>query len=98
MMDEETLELVIAFPDQSSNFALGHEAGRIFELLGTEAQDCFVLQTHFENREVIIRTGHYLGWAVEIIPTETEGWDSTTFTKTENHRERINPHGLRVVK
>jgi hypothetical protein len=95
---EEELTLVVSFPDQSRNFALGHEAGRIFEQLELESSGCFVLQTHFENREVIIRQAHHFGWAVEIIPTETDGWDCATFTKLENHRERVNPHGLRVVK
>ncbi len=96
-MDEEGWGLVVAFPDQSSSFAHGFEAGGIFELLDLNLTDCFIKQTNFENREVIMRMAHHKGWAVEIIPTETEGWDSCTFTKSEAHRERINPYGLRLV-
>ena len=97
-MNEESWDLVLAFPDQSSSFGHGFEAGGIFQLLDLNLTDCFVQQTHFKNREVIMRMAHYKGWAVEIIPTEIEGWDSATFTKVENPSERVNPHGLRVIK
>ncbi len=96
-MDEETWGLVFDFPDQSSSFVYGFEAGQLFARMhGLE--DAFVFLTHPENREVIRRIADYLGWAVEFLPIENEGRDNTTLTKKDNYRERINPHGLRVVE
>lgn len=94
--------LVLAFPDETPSFAHGFEAGRIYERIcrmnvGEDAVAEIVEITNAENRELVQRMAAVKGWAVEIAPTGTEGWDSVTFRKTGPSSKRPNPNGLRIV-
>lgn len=89
--------LVVSFPDQSPSFCYGFEAGQLNQQmkfgLTTEIEET----TRIENREVIRRCAEYLGWRVEVTPSEIEGWDLTKLIKVSPRRDRPNPHGLKVV-
>ncbi len=88
---------VVDFPDQSASFANGVEAGKLFERM--KASDAsFDEITMTANREVLFRMAEYRGFRIEHRCSDIEGWDRTRFIRTRPRGERINPHGLKVVK
>jgi hypothetical protein len=95
---EAGYRLLVSFPDQSPSFTYGFEAGCLWTTMRQGGLAEIAATTRVENREVIRRMADHLGYALDVEPTETEGWDDTTLMKIKPARERVNPHGLRVVK
>jgi hypothetical protein len=89
--------LLVSFPDDSASFAHGFEAGQIWQRMGDGDLAELELTTHTANREVIRRMADNLGWDVEVLASDIEGWDYTKLVKRRPERQRANPHGLRVV-
>lgn len=102
--EQSGYQLVVAFPDQSPNFAHGFEAGKIYERLSRlnvgEGSIAGVYELIVpENEEVIRRIAEAKGWQVEIVPS-TEApteWLKVAFVKVGPSATKPNPHGLRIV-
>jgi hypothetical protein len=97
-------ELVVAFTDQSPNYAHGFEAGKIYERLsrinvGEGSAAAFHTIIHPENAEVLRRIAEAKGWKAVIGPSQEapNDWYTAEFTKVGPSRDKPNPHGLRVV-
>lgn len=97
-ISEGGYSLVVSFPDQSPSFCYGFEAGKLWERM--DRGDVAELEetTRIENREMIARAAAYLGWSVDVTPSEVDGWDFTKFAKVRPSGSRVNPHGLRIVQ
>jgi hypothetical protein len=97
-------ELVVAFTDQSPQYAHGFEVGKIYERLsrinvGEGSAAAFHTLIHPENAEVLRRIAEAKGWRAVIEPSKEAPaeWYTAEFTKVGPSRDKPNPHGLRVV-
>ena len=81
--EESAYGLLVAFPDESSSFVHGFEAGEIFTRMGA---NCVGIErlVHAENREVIGRLCRRMGYVVDQWqPSHVGGWVEMCLRKTE---------------
>jgi hypothetical protein len=90
--------LMVAFTDESPSFVHGYEAGMLWERMRSGAVAEIEMTTHTENRDVIQRMATADGWDYEIKASGVEGWDQISLRKIKPTSQRLNPHGLRVVR
>lgn len=77
-------------------FVHGVEFGQIWLRMSSGEEAEIETVTHTENRTVIERAAAAKGWDAEIKPSDVTGWDLTKLVKVR--AEKLNPHGLRVVR
>jgi hypothetical protein len=101
-MDDESASgpsyrLILSFPDQTANFANGFAAGKLWADMTRGDVAELRCWTSVDNREVIERIAHHLGWDRELGET-IDGWDDTRLIKCRPEQTRYNPHGIHVVR
>ena len=77
-MSEPGWELVLAFPDQSSSFCYGFEAGQIWERM--KAGERIEQTVNDENREMYVRMAQAKGWRAEFERINDDGWEMLILT------------------
>lgn len=67
--DQSDYRLIVSFPDESSSFVNGYEAGAIGYRMEHTAEQVIEETVHTENCEVFQRMCAGFGWEVEFSPT-----------------------------
>jgi len=90
--------LIVEFPDDSSSFVHGVEAGILNEQMESGAVSEIEKTVHTENKEVLRRMAVAYGWEISFQPTEVEGWQIVKLKKTKKITQKPNPKGIRIVR
>jgi hypothetical protein len=88
------MKLAIGFTDATRSFTNGFEAGMIYEKMqaGERVIDQGIaagFPIHAENVELFKRMAQAEGYALEVVPTDTEGWVAVRFTCSSKPRPAL---------
>jgi len=70
--DQSDYRLIVSFPDESSSFVNGYEAGAIGYRMEHTAEQVIEETVHTANEAVLNAMGAGFGWSVAFRPTEPE--------------------------
>lgn len=90
MVDDEDYGLQISFPDASSSFTNGFEAGMVYQRLNSGSLETIDLgydsglPVHEENLELLQKMALLYGFTFETKDVEVEGWVGVKLTHVHN--------------
>lgn len=96
-MDETYWELEVAFPNPSVDFALGFEAGILWQCM-TDAEEAIERIVHSANKPAIESMARLKGYDYAWLSTDEDGWEDVALTKHKGPARDPKLPKLRIVR